>query len=268
MTVAKTFVARALTLLGAFVFYGWAILKFVLDWVGRSTVIDDYNQLVDRLPLIVAWLVRTTPWRVPSLLALVLTVFLIWLSWPRRPQPFPMRESALPSAKPTTPANPLSATDTDDLRWLQELADDDDREMGNRVWQPPRQQARVVLDDPDPFVAFELSFMNGSVYTLHDPTLSGRIKYKHDGLWHNLKLDVRLKQENHTIPHGAVRIVAVDQLISRDMARDFKSIFSNRETPIFPLESFGLVFSYKNRNGLVKTVYIGGGNLPPETVKS
>lgn len=43
---------------------------------------DDFNQLMDRLPVVFGWLL-STPWWVPSGLAAALTVFLIWLAWPR-----------------------------------------------------------------------------------------------------------------------------------------------------------------------------------------
>jgi hypothetical protein len=60
----------------------WFLLRLAFDWIGRSTVVDDYNQLVERLPRWAEWLF-STPWYVPASCATVLTVFLIWLSLPR-----------------------------------------------------------------------------------------------------------------------------------------------------------------------------------------
>jgi hypothetical protein len=75
--------SRMAALIGAVVFWTWAIVRLALDWIGRSTVVDDYNQLVERLPNWLEWLF-TTPWWVPSGLATILTVILIWAIWPRK----------------------------------------------------------------------------------------------------------------------------------------------------------------------------------------
>lgn len=46
-------------------------------------MVDDFNLAVERLPLWANWLF-TTPWWVPAALAALLTVFLMWLSWPKQ----------------------------------------------------------------------------------------------------------------------------------------------------------------------------------------
>ncbi len=66
------------------IFTAWAIIKYVLDWVGRSTYMDDWGQLLDeKLPIIFNWLYSTPAW-VPAILAATLTIFMIWANWPRR----------------------------------------------------------------------------------------------------------------------------------------------------------------------------------------
>lgn len=65
----------------------WAILPKALDWIGRTTLPDDWGQLMDeRLPAVLQWLF-STPWWVPAALATLLTGWLIWASWPRRDEP-------------------------------------------------------------------------------------------------------------------------------------------------------------------------------------
>ncbi len=73
--------ARIAALLFAILFWVLFALKLIADWIGRTTVVDDFNQLVERMPAIVGWLVAT-PWWVPGGLAAMLTAFLIWAGWP------------------------------------------------------------------------------------------------------------------------------------------------------------------------------------------
>lgn len=69
--------SRVATLFGAILFWTWFAVKLAFDWIGRTTVLDDYNQMVDRLPGILHWLYGT-PWYVPAILASLLTVALLW----------------------------------------------------------------------------------------------------------------------------------------------------------------------------------------------
>ena len=254
---------------------GWLLFgaRFMLDLIGYSTAPEDLNVFIGRAIAILT----TVPWWGYLIFALASTMWLMWVSWPRpasgaalrsNPESFALDAPPVATVAPSaslevSPAAPASATPA----WLEALADEDDRDMANRIWQPPRQQAHVVLSAPDPFIAFEMSFMNGTVYTLHDPTIDGRIKYQHDGTWHELALELQLFQRDHSIPHGACRIVAVRQLISRAMAGDLELQFSSGESPRFTLESFGLIFTYENRHGVARTVRIASGNLPAEAVK-
>lgn len=68
----------------AFVFGLWAIIQKTMDWVGRSTLLDDWRQLVhEKLPWLANWLLYT-PWWVPAGLATILTAWIVWparLSW-------------------------------------------------------------------------------------------------------------------------------------------------------------------------------------------
>ena len=77
----RVFIARSIALLFAILFWVWFAFKFVIDWVGRTTVVDDYNQLVERLPMVAAFLVAT-PWWIPAGSAATLTAFLLWAGWP------------------------------------------------------------------------------------------------------------------------------------------------------------------------------------------
>jgi len=53
-----------------------------MDWVGRSTVLDDSDLLWERLPKMLDW-VLNTPWPVPAALAGILTLATIWINRPQ-----------------------------------------------------------------------------------------------------------------------------------------------------------------------------------------
>ena len=82
MTSLRMGLARATTVLTTILLWTWLATKVAVTLIGASTVGDDFNQLVERLPKWAEWLF-STPWWVPTILATVLTCFLIWLSWPR-----------------------------------------------------------------------------------------------------------------------------------------------------------------------------------------
>lgn len=67
----------------ALVLWIWAVVPKALDWVGRTTLPEDWEQLMaEKLPLWAAWLF-STPWWVPAILATALTAWVMWVSWPR-----------------------------------------------------------------------------------------------------------------------------------------------------------------------------------------
>jgi hypothetical protein len=82
MTRLRLGLARAGTVVTTILVWTWLIIKIGVTVIGASTVGDDFNQLIDRLPKWAEWLF-STPWWVPASLATALTLFLIWLSWPR-----------------------------------------------------------------------------------------------------------------------------------------------------------------------------------------
>lgn len=121
----RMLISRIAVFIGAVAFWTWAALNFTLNLVGKSTVVDDFNLLVGRLPDIVRWL-YSTPWWVPAILAAILTAFLIWLSWPRQvpaqpsqmqgnvlkqpaQRPLPRQPAQTPAATSAPPSLPLTA---------------------------------------------------------------------------------------------------------------------------------------------------------------
>lgn len=68
---------RIIGVVGAIALWVWAALPKALDWVGRTTVPDDWEQLMEeKLPALLGWLFAT-PWWVPATLATILTIWLI-----------------------------------------------------------------------------------------------------------------------------------------------------------------------------------------------
>lgn len=100
----KSFSLKLASALTSFLFWLWLIVPKLLDWVGRSTLPDDWRQLMnERLPAWAAWLF-STPWYVPAVLATALTAYLVWASWPRT--------SSLASAPTPSPITPIEAVST------------------------------------------------------------------------------------------------------------------------------------------------------------
>jgi membrane protein implicated in regulation of membrane protease activity len=77
----RVFLARTVAFLVAILLWVFFVCKLIVDWLGRTTALDDFNQLMERLPVIAGWLLAT-PWWVPGGLASALTAFLIWAGWP------------------------------------------------------------------------------------------------------------------------------------------------------------------------------------------
>ena len=80
----KEFIKKIAGWLIAAVLWLWSMLPKIIDWIGKTTLPDDWKQLMsEKLPSWAAWLF-STPWWVPALLALTLTIWMIWISWPRQ----------------------------------------------------------------------------------------------------------------------------------------------------------------------------------------
>ncbi|HCL65921.1 MAG TPA: hypothetical protein DIC56_13995 [Rhizobium sp.] len=78
----KTLLARVIGWLLSVIFFMWTGFTFLMDWVGRSTALEDFQQLQERLPAILEWLYQT-PWYVPAGLAALLSAVVIWLNRPQ-----------------------------------------------------------------------------------------------------------------------------------------------------------------------------------------
>lgn len=81
MSIKQTLCARIASWLVSIILFVWAAIKLFMDWIGRSTVAEDFAQLRDKLPAMVDWLLQT-PWYVPASLAGIVSVFVIWLNRP------------------------------------------------------------------------------------------------------------------------------------------------------------------------------------------
>jgi hypothetical protein len=78
--MARGFIKRAAVTIGTIVSWVYTILDILFDWIGRSTVDDDWKQLLnEKLPAWADWLFSTPSW-MPGVCAILLTLWLIWLS--------------------------------------------------------------------------------------------------------------------------------------------------------------------------------------------
>jgi hypothetical protein len=83
----------------------WAATKFVMDWIGRSTIMEDAEAAQGKLVKSVDWLLQL-PWYWPGILATGLTATLIWrLALDRRGDSF-----AHPGGKTAPRAPPPDAS--------------------------------------------------------------------------------------------------------------------------------------------------------------
>jgi hypothetical protein len=110
MTQWRIGLARIVTLLATILFSTWGAVKFVLDWVGRTTAADDYHEFLKRVPRWAEWLFSTPGW-VPAVLATALAIFLVWLSWPqKRKELATTRAASVSDAPPTTVSSGTTGT--------------------------------------------------------------------------------------------------------------------------------------------------------------
>ena len=83
----------------------WWGARLLLDLIGYSTSPEDFEDITKKLPAAAEWLL-STPWWFPALMATALTVFLIWVSWPRAQQQ---------GAGPASPSAAIDAQNADEL---------------------------------------------------------------------------------------------------------------------------------------------------------
>lgn len=100
MSNGKLIAARVASLIVTVAFWLWTGAKAVVTFIGATTVADDYNQLIQRLPEYSKWLL-STPWWVPASLAAILTIFLLLLSGPHKFNTDPYATAATQKALPT-----------------------------------------------------------------------------------------------------------------------------------------------------------------------
>lgn len=80
----KALAHRGLTTVGTILFWAWLVVRFAMDWVGRSTFGDDWQQLRgETMPEALHWLFQTPSW-VPAICAVALTAWLIWITFPQK----------------------------------------------------------------------------------------------------------------------------------------------------------------------------------------
>lgn len=106
MTRFQAGLARITALISAIIFWIWATLKFVFTLLGATTAGDDLSLLIERFPAIVNWLYLAPAWA-PALPALILTFFLVWLSWPAANQ----------NSAAYLPRSNIAAIKTDKIMW-------------------------------------------------------------------------------------------------------------------------------------------------------
>ncbi len=76
----KNFVIHLFGYLGTVALWSYALLRLFMDWVGRSTVVDDWKQLTESMPNLISWLLSTPSW-VPAICAFTFTLATIYFMW-------------------------------------------------------------------------------------------------------------------------------------------------------------------------------------------
>ncbi len=158
-------IARIGALIGAIFFWTWLVVQGVVNWIGRSTVVDDFNLLVERLPGVVGWL-YTTPWWVPAGLGSLLTGFLIWLAWPTRPDELVKKGLlALPMESRPTQSAPRGVEELPPLP-----------EFPNSMLVADLEMNLGRVGQPAPWLDFHGVGFNGSRHRLIILSVAGRVR--------------------------------------------------------------------------------------------
>jgi hypothetical protein len=104
---------RIIGFFAAILLWLWALLPKGIDLVGRTTLPDDWRQLMDeKLPVAFQWLFSTPYW-VPAVLALALT---IWIMWPSKSW-----NASRPTTSDDRPEDPSSSPEEHRPREAEEL---------------------------------------------------------------------------------------------------------------------------------------------------
>lgn len=109
----------------------WTLVKSIFDWVGRSTFIEDWGQLVNEsVPSGIAWMLQTPAWVPALLVALVVALFAYWLFNAPQPKAKGVRvASASRKAKQAAPLSTALKVNTDSLSSSESLARSDDHHL-------------------------------------------------------------------------------------------------------------------------------------------
>ncbi|MCI0555768.1 MAG: hypothetical protein L0287_32885 [Anaerolineae bacterium] len=80
--------------------------KWMLDLLGYTTAPEDFKNLQKKLPAFLTWLF-SSPWWVPSLLMVLLTLLVVWVCLPKREKD--ASQTAIPASSGRTPINDTSS---------------------------------------------------------------------------------------------------------------------------------------------------------------
>ncbi len=222
----------------------WAVLPKALDWVGRTTLPDDWEQLMaERLPAWTAWLF-STPWWVPALLAATLTFWMIWISRPRAQAETKPNLPASDGAQKPTYASPFEGKNLATAASIpQRLINEIDHDATNmagcvRMHIVPIKIKRI-LDAPDPYLDITLRFWNETIYELRFVSASGRFSYK----GHALRSDPQALTDEMTLSRRHAAALTLRQYVTPHVAEQMQQ-WDNSE---FLPESIKVTFEFQNR---------------------
>ena len=210
----------------------------MLDLIGYSTVPEDVDVAQSRLDRLLEYTL-SVPWWAVWGFALLSTVVLIWVSWPRRS---PEAAGPVQSSDPTHQyvsrfagkAQAQPEPITSDIRNAIDYQDKyiDGLIMTANVW------IRKHFDIPEPYIEFNIHLSNGSVFDLAYEGVQGRLFYRDEPL-RDLP---EITSHSELIQHNRQGKYTIRQFISSEL-RDLMLSHSGQLQELNPSQNFGIKFS-------------------------
>lgn len=122
--------------------------------------------------------------------------------------------------------------------WCCEMVSDDQKKMGQRLlavkWEPQRS-----LDGSDPYIDFDITFVNASVFDLNKPaTISGKAKFRNKPLASLPQLE-----KSFPIPHHEKIWIKVRQFVTGGMAQEMKNAISLEQSTLLDFSDVRIPFT-------------------------
>ena len=226
---------------------GWLLAGFrlVLDLIGYSTIPEDVTVAQTRLDQFLE-LILSIPWWAVWGFALISTLWLIWVSWPRTQAETILSSPADVDAPKPAYASPFAgktpaAPETIPQRFI-DIIDEDDRGIDGRIRLhaiPKPIRVHRHLDAPDPYIDISVHLSNTSVFALEYQSAQGRFHFQN----HPLQNEPESLNPGVILTRNQAEIIRLRQYVTQNVAQRLQE-WAGCE---FNITNVHLVFKYRNR---------------------